>query len=252
MENANTRVLYGKGSDITNDKAVQGCARCKLITQTTILKLIDVARERGAKDRVNAYWNTYHCQNLIYTSNGRMYAPHCKNRFCTYCCGIRKAELINKYLPIMQSWNEPYFLTLTIKAVKAPALTKAIKAMNRAFSLINARYRKRAQRNKGHKLIGLKNIECNFNPKNKTYNPHFHLIVPEKEMAKTIIDEWLAIWTSRFTHRDAQNMRKVRDTEKDLIEVIKYETKIFTEPEGKKSRGKKGSAKVYIRALDNI
>lgn len=34
--------------------------------------------------------------------------------------------------------------------------------------------------------------------------------------------------------------------------MIKYETKVFTEPDGKKSRGKKGSAKIYIRALDNI
>lgn len=34
--------------------------------------------------------------------------------------------------------------------------------------------------------------------------------------------------------------------------MINYETKVFTEPDGKKSRGKKGSAKIYIRALDNI
>ena len=56
----------------------------------------------------------------------------------------------------------------------------------------------------------------------------------------------------KFTHRDAQNLRKVADKEKDLIEVIKYETKVFTERDGKKSRGKKGTAKIYIRALDNI
>jgi hypothetical protein len=47
-------------------------------------------------------------------------------------------------------------------------------------------------------------------------------------------------------------MRKVADREKDLIEVIKYETKVFTEQDGKKCRGKKGTAKIYIRALDNI
>jgi len=39
-------------------------------------------------------------------------------------------------------------------------------------------------------------------------------------------------------------MRKVADSEKDLIELIKYETKVFTEPNDKKSRGRRGSAKI--------
>lgn len=75
------RLLYGNGSDLTNVKTVQRRARCKMITQTTIPKLIDVATERGAKDRVKAYWNTYHCQNIIYTTNGKMYAPFAKTDF---------------------------------------------------------------------------------------------------------------------------------------------------------------------------
>jgi hypothetical protein len=245
-------LLHGKGADLTSPKAVKRRARCKLITQTTILQLIDVAKEKGAKDRVKAYWNTYHCQNNVYTCNGRMYATQCKNRFCTYCCGIRKAELINKYLPVLQTWDEPYFVTLTVKAVKAGQLLKMIKGLNRAFGLINAKYRKKSQRGTGIKLTGLKTIECNFNPKYRTYNPHLHVIVPNKQMAEILVNEWLSIWTKKFTHRDAQHYRKVDDKEKDLIEVIKYETKIFTEPDGKRSRGKKGSTKIYIRALDNI
>lgn len=245
-------LLHGSGADLTSAKAVERRARCKLITQTLMLKLVDVAKEKGATDRVKAYWNTYHCQNNVYTSNGRMYATQCKNRFCTYCCGIRKAELINKYLPVLQTWKEPYFVTLTVKAVKAGQLPKMIKALNRGFARINAKFRKQSQRGTGCKLMGLKTIECNFNPKNRTYNPHLHLIVPTKEMAERLVGEWLRLWTKKFTHRDAQNYRRVENKEKDLIEIIKYETKVFTEPDGKKSRGKKGSAKIYIRALDNI
>jgi hypothetical protein len=89
-----------------------------------MLSLIDVAKERGAKDREKAYWNTYPCQNIVYTANSKIYAPFCKNRFCTYCCGIRKAELIKKYLPVLQSWKDRYFVTLTVKAVKANQLTQ--------------------------------------------------------------------------------------------------------------------------------
>jgi hypothetical protein len=69
MEPNSLRLLYGNGSDQTNAKVVQRRARCKLITQTTMLKLIDVTKDRGTKDRVKAYWNTYHCRNQIYTAN---------------------------------------------------------------------------------------------------------------------------------------------------------------------------------------
>jgi len=252
MEASSLRLLYGRGSDLTNAKAVQHRAKCKLITQTTMLKLIDVANERGAKERVKSYWNTYYCQSQIYTVDGKMYAPQCKNRFCTYCCGVRKAELINKYLPVLQKWRDVHFITLTIKSVKAPQLPRMIKAMNRAFRLIKGKHAKRCERGTGLKLIGIKSLECNFNPKSKTYNPHFHLLVPSLEMAEILIDEWLNLWTKKYTHRDAQNCRKVEDTEKDLIEVIKYEAKVFTEPDGKRKPGKRGTAKIYVRALDNI
>lgn len=245
-------VLYGKGTALNNSKAVERRAKCKLITQTTMLTLIDVAKEKGAFDRVKSYWNTYHCQNKIITSGNRMYAPHCKNRFCTYCCGIRKAELINKYLPILQTWEEPYFVTLTVKAVKATRLRLMIEAINKAFCQIKGKHSKRGERGTGTRIMGLKSLECNFNPIYRTYNPHLHLIVPDKETAELLINEWLEKWTTKYTHRDAQNYRKVEDKEKDLVEVIKYETKIFTEPDSKKKKGKKGTAIIYTRALDNI
>lgn len=246
------RLIYGNGSELKNAKAMQRRAKCKLITQTTMLQLIDVAKEKGATDRVKSYWNTYHCQSLIFTSAGKAYAPQCKNRFCSYCCGIRKAEFIHKYLPILQTWKDPYFVTLTVKTVKAPQLPKRIKALNRAFRIIKNRYKKRSERGTDKKLMGLKTVECNFNPKYKWYNPHLHLIVPDRETAEIFIENWLALWTKKFTNREAQDCRKVKDTEKDLIEIIKYETKIFTEPDGSKKRGKNGTAKIYVRALDNI
>ena len=101
------RALSGKGTALSNKKAIRRRAKCKLIGDRLMLALIDVAKEKGATDRVKAYWNTYHCQRLLFTTEGRMYAPHCKNRFCTYCCGIRKAELINKYLPLRDELERP-------------------------------------------------------------------------------------------------------------------------------------------------
>jgi plasmid rolling circle replication initiator protein Rep len=134
-------------------------------------------------------------------------------------------------LPVLQTWKDVHFVTLTIKAVKAPRMPVMIKAMNQAFRLVKAKNAKRSKRGTGQKLMGLKSLECNFNPKTKTYNPHLRLLVPSREMAEKIIDEWLQLWTKRYTHRDAQNCRIVEDTEKYLIELIKYEAKIFTEPD---------------------
>jgi hypothetical protein len=120
-----------------------------------------------------------------------------------------------------------------------------IKAMNQAFRLVKAKHGKRSKRGTGQKLMGLKCLECNFNP--KTYNPHLHLLVPSREMAEKIIDERLQIWTKRYPYHDAQNCRKVEDTEKYLIEVIKYEAKTFTEPDGKRKPDKKARPKfMYV------
>ena len=224
------RKLYGKGTALSNKKAVQ----------------------RRAKARVKAYWNTYHCQRLRFTSENRMYAPHCKNRFCTYCCGIRKAELINKYLPVVKNWKDPHFVTLTIRAVPANRLSLMLEGIQKAFRQITGKNNKKAERGTGEKLMGLKSLECNFSPITKTYNPHLHLIVPSEKMAETLIEEWLQKWPTKQAGRRAQHYRNVQDREKDLVEMIKYEANIFTEPDGKKQKGKKGGAKIYARALDNI
>lgn len=50
----------------------------------------------------------------------------------------------------------------------------------------------------------------------------------------------------------AQHSRKVENTERDLIEIIKYGSKIFTEPALNNKMKGRGNAKIYVSALDNI
>lgn len=64
-----------------------------------------------------------------------------------------------------------------------------------------------------------------------TYNPHFHLIVLDKETASILINEWLNIGTPKFAGRTSQNMQPVANCEATLIEIVKYGSKIFTEPD---------------------
>ena len=124
--------------------------------------------------------------------------------------------------------------------------------MIRGFKRIIDKYKKRNQRGKGKQLIGIKSLECNFNPKKKWYNPHFHIIVPDEETAKILVKEWRKLWGNKWTDKAAQDIRKVKSIERDLIECVKYGSKIFTEPDVNKKSKQKIPPHIYISALDNI
>lgn len=252
-------MLTGTGSDATNLKALKGRAKRKLITQKMMLGLIDVLDQKNemivngmSEKRKKSFWNTYHCQNKIYTANGKLYGRYCKNRFCTLCCSIRKAAIINSYLPFVQTWKEPYFVTLTVRSVPLYKLKAVIRSVLKGINNIIAKYKKRNQRGKGIKLMGVRSLECNFNARKKTYNPHFHLIVPNREIAKIIINEWLTTSNPGWNLPVAQKMSKIMDNQKALIEVVKYGSKIFTDPDLKKKEKSKGNESIYMAALNNI
>lgn len=253
-------LVSGEGTDIVNNPSLAKKAKRKVITRKMILALIDVAKAKGEPEREQAYWNAYHCQNKVIISENRLYGNYCKNRFCTVCCAIRKADTINRYYPIISQWEDVHFVTLTVKACKAEKLNRWIYGMLRAFELIHNRCKKREQRGNGVKLIGIKSLECNFNPVMKTYNPHFHIIVPSKEIAYILVKEWLDQWRPKekgkyrykFTTPQAQKISKVTSLEHSLIETIKYGSKIFTEPDLKKKSKLPVKPMIYAYALDNI
>lgn len=244
-------VITGKGTDLNNSKALQGRAKRKLISQNIILKLIDLVKQNEELYKTSSLWNTYHCQKKLISSNGRLYGRYCKNRFCPICSSIRKADIINRYMPDIEKWEEPHFITLTLKACKANQLKSRIAGILRGFKKVKERQKKKYQRGTGIKLIGIKSLECNFNPAKKTYNPHLHLLVPNKKTAEVIIDEWLRIATPQFALRKAQHMQKVKNLESGLVEIVKYSTKIFTEPDTIK-KTKNTSPDIYIAAYSNI
>ena len=67
-------------------------------------------------------------------------------------------------------------------------------------------------------------------------------------MADILLKEWLAIWTKGWSTRAAQNVRPVGNLERDLIETVKYGSKIFTDPEGKKKLKRNGDNSIYAAA----
>ena len=243
-------IVFGEGTDRNNKKALKGRAKRKTITQTVVLSLIKIAKEKGAQDREKAYRNTYYCQSRLITSGDRIYGSYCKNRFCSICCSIRKAELINKYFPVLKEWEDAQFVTLTVRAVQEHELYEHVRTVKKKFRQIIDLLKKRHQRGKGEKPIGIYSLECNFNPKAKSYNPHFHIIVPSRERADRLFWEWRKKWAKGQTSIWAQKIRKVKDTEADLVETIKYGAKLFTSPDMKKKSSL--PPVIYAAALDNI
>lgn len=251
------QIIKGKGSDLADKKLQQNRGKKKMITHVIIRAMLEIAERKGNKRFIKSLWNAYYCLDKITTGNGRMYTTYyCKSRICTVCAGNRKADLINKYYPIIQKWEQPYFVTLTVKAIPAKNLNKWInEGMIRGLNRLIEKYRKRNLRGKGSKLIGIRTLECNFNSTKRTYNPHFHLIVANKEMAEILIDEWLQLWRSDnkvYTVRKAQDMRPIKNLERDLVETIKYGTKIFSQPDPDKKKRIKGSERIYGAAIYNV
>lgn len=247
-----TKIVVGNGSDITEGKRAEQRSKRKLVSLNVALSCVDVAKQKKDAEMEQMFWNVFHCQRKITGVNGVIFGKYCGNRSCTLCMSNRKAEMINKYFPIMKEWEQPYFVTLTVKACSAKRLPLMMNKMVQGFQLIKDRQRKRHKRGTGIKLVGVRTLECNFNPIRKTYNPHFHLIVETKEMAELLIAEWLKQWGSKYTIRKAQDIRPVKDLEKNLIEIIKYGSKVFTDPTAKqKKKYNKGNTKIYAKALYN-
>jgi len=246
--------LVGNGSDITKTKVATGKAKRKFLTQSMILSIIDICKAHGNRELEQTLWRTYRCSSKVVVVNGKMYTKYCKNRICTICLSNRKAEIINKYLPTVMSWEKPYFITLTAKSCKGRFLVHRFKTMYDVIRRINDRIRQRHNRNGGIKIVGIRSLECNFNPIASTYNPHFNFLVETKEMGELLIKEWAKEWTSSHVYEKIQYIRPVkRDRVKDLIEAIKYGSKIFTEPDiYNKKKTKKGEHQIYAKALYQI
>jgi hypothetical protein len=213
-------ILQGKGAEMGGVKSAKSRSKRKFIGQAVALMLVDIARRKGDEEMLKACWNSYHCQSRIFTHQGRIYGRYCKNRFCPLCCSIRKADFINRYLPVIKCWEDPHFVTLTVKACPAKNLPKLIEAMMRVMRKIIARHRKRHQRGTGNGLLGIRSLECNFNPQRRTYNPHFHLVVPDKQTAQTLIRDWLELVKNGYSTGAAQHYRPVGKLDADLIETI--------------------------------
>lgn len=249
-------ILSGQGSDMSAKDYGKRKGKKKAITQALVLRMIDIAKREGRTDMQKSLWNTYRCLDKVNTNDGKLYGKYCKNRFCMNCLGVRKAEMINTYYPVLSKWKNAHFVTLTVKACPKKELKIVLRKCIEGLNRIVDKYEKREERGKDKKLMGIRSLESNFNPLKRTYNPHFHLIVPDLQTAEILKAEWLKLWMLKPTKRKwvdskAQKIEKIWNIDSALVEVIKYGTKVFTDPTNSEKKTT-GDVKLYARAFYNI
>ena len=224
-------------------------ARRKYLGGNIALKLVDADRHRmkhipGEMDSVmeKRYWRSFYCSHeLLVYPDGKVTAKYCKQRWCPVCCSIRCAQAIEKYLPIIEDWDDLHFVTLTLPNVEGDFLRPVIGDMQKTVRKIAGSINRSAKRNNLPKLVALRKMECTYNPIRNDYHPHYHFLLNGKGPGIELINRWLKSYPEAV--RKAQDIRSADD--RSVKEMFKYFTKmVTTSPNGKRV--------IYADALDVI
>lgn len=225
IKNREQIALSGSGISLSNKTKLKLRTRRKQKTQAIALSIINVMQDEHNPAKENAIWNMYYCQSKLHSIGNQVFGTYCKNRLCNVCSTIRQGEIVRDYQPLIQDWKNPYHVTLTVKSCTKYDLKLTIEKMTQTFSKIKNKHRKRNQRGKGQVFRGIRILECGFKLETETYNPHFHLIVSNKETAQLLINDWLNI-LNNDTRPEHQDMQKI-ETENGILKTLFYITKGF-------------------------
>lgn len=236
---------------ISDRSALVKRARRKYMTNGYTLALVDAEKENPESTLGKAYWNTYHCAaSLSLKSNGTVSGKYCKNRWCLVCNSIRTAQLMKKYIPAIEEWEDKHFVTLTIPNVEAQDLKASIELMQFIFQKIKKRISKRSERGTGQKLKGIRKLEVTYNPDRNDFHPHYHIILSSEENARLLRTYWIKEYNSMYFAKSgiwgkatakAQDVRQADG--RTVRELFKYFTKVISG----KDNGKRA---IYADAMD--
>lgn len=216
-----------------NTRTLEKRAKSKYFSHSLAVQLLKASKGRGVLS--NAYRRTLECSGeIVVGTDGRAVAHYCKNRWCTVCSRIRTAVTMKKYGPVLESWLDAYFVTLTVRNVTGNELPMTVKAMTTTFQRIAGRFKKRAQRGQASAFVGLRKFECTVNAGRDDYHPHFHAIVRGQANANALRRAWLNEF-SGHAGAVAQDVRKA-DTG-SIKELLKYASKLVVKIEGRGKRG---------------
>ncbi len=199
----------------------QKAARKKGISYAMAMQLANVPDSTMHK----SYKRTLYCQDILLQDGYTVHSKLCKQRWCNVCNGIRSSNLIEGYKLPLEQLGKLYFVTLTMRSVKAEQLSATVHRMLKQFRVIIHNYLRLKYK---IKLKGIRKMECNYNPKKDTYNPHIHFILSTDRPCELLLLK--SLWLTCFpehTEPDAQDIRPVKDDD-SLLELFKYSTKPVT------------------------
>jgi len=199
-----------------------------------------------------AYNRTLNCANYHYVEGGEIHTEYCRCRWCLVCNRIRTAKLINTYVPIISTWDNPHMLTLTVPNCEGFHLQDTIERMQDVFLSIrrlikrgrsrrtykkglDGKYKRDKHGNRivkdkpfqGINFEALRKIEVTYNEKTQTYHPHFHIAFNDPKAAHLFRMEWLKQFQD--AEYQAQDLRPIDKTDLGSVkELFKYFSKIFS------------------------
>lgn len=222
-------------------------ARRKYFTKHLAYQLVNASRDDSHDSMERQYWQTVNCGRFVTFNGLETKSSYCGKRWCTVCNSIRTAQLISKYQPTIDEWEDKHFVTLTIQSVPGEELKTRINEMLVELRKIRDVTKKRFERGQiDVKPMSINKLECNFNPDKNTFNPHFHIITSSKEFADMLLLEWEKRHSKNLVDRKAQKVVKADSgTSKELF---KYFSKMVVTV---KKNGKDKS-EVYADALNVI
>ena len=230
----------GGGTSTTID-AIRKRARAKYFSQNLAVRLASLPDSHLKK----SYWNTFHCASDLTQKDKKLSSKYCGNRWCTVCNRIRTAKLINGYEKPLAAMTEKHFVTLTLPNVQAEDLKATFETMLGHFKQIQEVFKKRKLRGKQDwQLVGIRKLECTYNPHSQTYHPHFHALIEGKEAAEALVAEWLKrVPTATSAAQDCRPATVGAERE-----LFKYFAKIVTKV-GKDSKTLVKPLDVIFRAM---
>jgi len=198
-------------------------ARAKYFTLAFLYPLIDLEGPNNKK-----YWSAWHCSRILkvthYETFSKVQGKYCKQRFCTVCNRVRTAHYINAYSKIIDSFDKPFMLTLTIRNCKGIHLRENIQQMQSFFRFFNKK-----QSKSGYKNKYLRKLEVTFNHEKTTYHPHYHIVCENRSLSEVLLAEWMSYFRDK-TNIKAQDIRICDLNAK--IELFKYFTDIIKKKDG--------------------
>ena len=222
----------------SDQKKYQKRAKAKAISNAITMRLVDVK-----SPMTKYYWRAYHCSNIITQTGQTLIGSYCNTRHCLVCNRIRTAKAIHGYskplLELSKSTSKHshcLFSTLTRQSVKGEDLKRVITQMNSNYRNIQ----KNLKNTYGVTLKGIRKFECNYNPLEDTFNPHFHLVVGGKP-CEILLQKTL--WLNQYSKEEATpKAQKIMPTSEGFeLELFKYMTKMVYE-----------DGHIFPEALDTI